>query len=744
MKTKIAVFGLLFSAAAAIILFIAACSNSVTPCGNRQGEDGQGTRPAPPTNAPGMNEASVNASLYDCVVGEDYGPVTLAATGSPAPKFDAIKGLPPGLKQSGARNEIISGCPTTAGTFPFGVTARNAQGPFSISVSITVAEKHIPPAIHGDDPNDPVNSIAVSAIVGEELNRQLTSAGTGIITWNTADMLPAGLTLSPEGLISGIPNSTAGSPAAVNVTAASDHGTDSAVVTFTITSAPVAIDGPSSLDAKAVINTEISSINFTAAGSGTGPLGQTISWSYDALPAGLTAMDATISGTPTESGDFTITVTAEGYGGSTDSITVNMIVGIPPAITTTSFPKGTLTIAYPTSDSQAATIQATGYPTPVLTVTNLPDGLEWDSEAGVITGTPTGINSGIFAINVTASNSFGRDAETDIPMELLPRLGRVWSGIDNTKNAMGDYAIRDIAFGNNTFVAVGQSGRIVRSTTGEPGTWSLIPGGTTEGTSTFDGDIYGICYGDNMFIAVGSNGKMARSNADGSSWTAINAGTDGEADTSGFPEDAIIRSIDFGNGRWVAVGDGGRVVYSDDGITWTTVGTSRFGRFESIWNVTWGNGFFSVVGQGGTITRSEDNGVTWRLLSSKGPFSKMLTSGGRAGYGMVNGKPIFVLVGDDGEVAYSDDNARGWFRLNLGVTEHFRGICFGHNVFVATGFNDRFIWSYNGAKWDFVEAALGGTVPGMNGHASFGIAYGNGAFVAVGDRGQMSRSTLYP
>ena len=42
--------------------------------------------------------------------------------------------------------------------------------------------------------------------------------------------------------------------------------------------------------------------------------------------------------------------------------------------------------------------------------------------------------------------------------------------------------------------------------------WTAIPGGTGEGTSTFGtSGIYGIAYGNGRFVAVGFGGRMAYS-----------------------------------------------------------------------------------------------------------------------------------------------------------------------------------------------------------------------------------------
>jgi hypothetical protein len=59
--------------------------------------------------------------------------------------------------------------------------------------------------------------------------------------------------------------------------------------------------------------------------------------------------------------------------------------------------------------------------------------------------------------------------------------------------------------------------------------------------------------------------------ADGETWTAVTDST--------FDDDSWIRSVAYGNGRWVAGGTDG-MAYSADGVTWTAVANSTFGTSQ--------------------------------------------------------------------------------------------------------------------------------------------------------------------
>jgi hypothetical protein len=76
----------------------------------------------------------------------------------------------------------------------------------------------------------------------------------------------------------------------------------------------------------------------------------------------------------------------------------------------------------------------------------------------------------------------------------------------------------------------------------------------------------------------------------GITWTARNSGMG-----------TSLHAVTYGNGLFVAVGDGGTTLTSEDGITWTprTSGTSN-----DLYGVTYGNGLFVAVGKYGTILTS--------------------------------------------------------------------------------------------------------------------------------------------
>ncbi|MCB0183003.1 MAG: putative Ig domain-containing protein, partial [Caldilineaceae bacterium] len=125
------------------------------------------------------------------------------------------------------------------------------------------------------------------------------------------------------------------------------------------------------------------------------------------LPAGLTlnATTGAISGTPTATGNATITATYEGPGGEQcqGSTTLAVTAAPCPAITVSpaSLPNGTVGTPYSSSVSASG---GTAPYTFAVTSGALPAGLSLNGSTGAITGTPTSTTAANFTISVTDDN----------------------------------------------------------------------------------------------------------------------------------------------------------------------------------------------------------------------------------------------------------------------------------------------------------------------------------------------------
>ncbi len=221
---------------------------------------------------------------------------TLTATGDNPITWDIESGnLPNGLSLSSGG--VISGTPTLAGTFNFTVKATNDEGDDTKSLSITILS--LPDITTSNLPNGET---------GISYSQTLTATGENPITWSIeTGNLPDGLSLSTDGVISGIP--TASGNFDFTVKATNSVGNDTKSLSITILTAP-------EITTESLPNgMEEITYNQILSATGSSP----IIWSIESgsLPNGLSlSTDGVISGTPTLAGTFNFTVKATNSAGN--------------------------------------------------------------------------------------------------------------------------------------------------------------------------------------------------------------------------------------------------------------------------------------------------------------------------------------------------------------------------------------------------------------------------------------------
>src|SRR5437762_1808403 len=308
----------------------------------------------------------------------------ITATNNPT-SFNAT-GLPGGLTVNTSTG-LISGTPTTAGTYTVTLSATNAGGTGSATLTLTVV-----------NPPPPVITSATTATgtVGVAFSYAITA--TNNPTSFNATGLPSGLTVNTRtGLISGTPavGTDAGSPYSVTISATNSGGTSSATLTITIKPAKPVITSP--LTASGQVGVAFS-YQITATNNPT-------SFNATELPSGLSVNTSTglISGTPSTAGTYSDIISATNAGGTGSATLVITTNPAAPVIQ----PPFTATGTVGTNFSY--TINATNNPTS-YNATGLPAGLTINTSTGKITGKPT--TAGIYQVTISATNAGGTGTAT--------------------------------------------------------------------------------------------------------------------------------------------------------------------------------------------------------------------------------------------------------------------------------------------------------------------------------------------
>jgi len=347
-------------------------------------------------NAPTISELPASGSLT--ATGEAAYTQTFTASGGTGPyTFVETGTLPTGITWN-AGTATLSGTATQGGSFPITIkvidSSTGTGAPFSVTNSYTLT-------VNGPTITLTPATLTAGAIATTYTATFGASGATAPYTFSvTTGALPAGLTLSSAGVLSGTP--TAAGTFNFTVTAKDTNNfTGSMAYTFTINAPTVSL-----LPAAGTLNATGEAAftqAFTASG-GTSPYTYT---ETGALPAGITwnAATGTLSGTPTASGTFPISIKATdsstGTGAPFSSTNNYALTVAPPAITVApaTLSAGTVATAY------SATITATGGVAPYtfsVTAGSLPAGLTL-ATSGALTGTPTA--GGTFTLTVTAKDS---------------------------------------------------------------------------------------------------------------------------------------------------------------------------------------------------------------------------------------------------------------------------------------------------------------------------------------------------
>jgi len=295
--------------------------------------------------------------------------------------------LPSGLTLSSAG--VLSGVPLQTGTFPITVTVTDSNGCTGTSATYNLIINCQPITV-----THPAN---MSGTVGVAFSEQYTqSGGIGAVTFSTSSTLPAGMTLAADGMLSGTPTQSGSFPLTVTTTD-SNGCTGSDTFTLTIGCQTITVTNPG-------VSTGTAGSPFSQTFTQSGANGTaTFSLTSGTLPAGLT-LSATgiLSGTPTQTGSFPITVKVTDSNGCTGTgPTYNLVIACQTiTVTNPATSTGTVGTAFSQTFAQSGAIGTATFSTSSV----LPTGLTLSS-SGVLSGTPT--QSGSFPIVVTVTDSNG-------------------------------------------------------------------------------------------------------------------------------------------------------------------------------------------------------------------------------------------------------------------------------------------------------------------------------------------------
>uniref|UniRef100_Q01RC5 Ig family protein n=1 Tax=Solibacter usitatus (strain Ellin6076) TaxID=234267 RepID=Q01RC5_SOLUE len=329
----------------------------------------------------------ITSTLPAGIVGSNYTTALTAGGGSPPFTWTVISGqLPPGLTLDSGSG-VITGTPTVSGSYGIRVQATDSAGTKAVATLTLVIRSAL---------TITTGAVLATGSAGATYSQTFAAGGgTPPYTWAATGALPAGLTLSPAGVLSGTPTQVGTFPITIQVT-------DSEARKATVNDSLQIVSGLA-IATPPVLPTATKDLPYNVTllpVGGSAPYQWTVT--AGALPGGL-GFSATgqISGAASSTGTFQFTAQVTDANSNRAEKAFTLAVAGTLSITSTTLPAGATQAPY------AQTLTANGGTAPYswsVTSGALPDGMTLETPTGVLAGTPTATGTFNFSVNVTDSN----------------------------------------------------------------------------------------------------------------------------------------------------------------------------------------------------------------------------------------------------------------------------------------------------------------------------------------------------
>lgn len=234
----------------------------------------------------------------------------------------------------------------------------------------------------------------------------------------------------------------------------------------------------------------------------------------------------------------------------------------------------------------------------------------------------------------------------------------IWRDRQEPQSSTNTYGpLYSVTYGGGMYLAVGNNGRVVYSTTADPGQWSYYDISIAAGKI-----LYAVLWSSaaNLYAAVGTDGIILTSE-DGLTWN---------DETPAETEEIDFRSIAYGNSQWLAVGEenGSSVVYTKTEDFWTEVEDAVIASSSGLNSIIYidNESKFIVVGNSGFVAESDD-GTSWINISDGLGTNHLHDIKFFSVDDGVNVTVYYIVVGDSGAIYTRASSDSSWEAKNTGI-----------------------------------------------------------------------------
>jgi len=277
--------------------------------------------------------------------------------------------------------------------------------------------------------------------------------------------------------------------------------------------------------------------------------------------------------------------------------------------------------------------------------------------------------------------------------------------------------VNGVAYGNGVYVAVGEGANTIAYSY-DAVQWVGL------GSSIFSSGGNSVIYANGVWVGCGGSSNTLAHSSDGINWTGLG--------NTIFTSNG--NSLIYAKDTYVCLGEGtsDSLAYSSDGISWIGIGNSLL---TSGFSVDYGNGRFIAGGQGNHTLIYSLDGVNWTAYTTS-LFTTECRSVGYAG-------TTWYICGDtQGATVYISEDGIVW-NLQSGIDFHLTSVDYRylhsvrfpakHMVALGDDSSHTISWSSNGTTWNDVSGSgdmfLEGNVACYNG--KYWIAGGSKGILGV-------------